>query len=158
MKTLKVQTIILSPCCLSSTSEPLREDSISPLGHSQFTLVSLSWLFCRQKETVSISSQVLFYFIMIDSWHLRSELCKFINAFCISWMNRATFSLLKWLFFSPPGCSVREADHILLLYMFQIWSQRGPEDGGVYTLSLFTSSCRPPSTPSSFIKVTAFYF
>ena len=40
-----------------------------------------------------------------------------------------------------------------IVFVLQIWSQRGPRDSGVLSWLLFTSSCRPPSLPFSFTKV-----
>lgn len=58
---------------LSSDSEPFREDFSTSVSHRQFDLVSLSWLFRRQKETGSL--------LLIHSWHFHSQLCKCMKVF-----------------------------------------------------------------------------
>ena len=142
MKPLKVKTItiiitFLSACCLSSTSEPFREDSSSPLGHSQFALVSLSWLFCRQKETVSISSQVfiLFYF----DWQLTFTLgaLQIYKSVCISWMNWAGFVSWNDFFFSSWMFSEGGWSHPTALYVSDLKPARPRRPWCLYVIVIY---------------------
>lgn len=100
----------------TSTSETFRGDSSLPLSHNQFGLMSLSWIFCQQKETYLHSLEVV---IVIDSWHFplvvqmfHARSFQIYKSICISWMNQATFCLLKWP--SQDASLLQEIDHILV--------------------------------------------